>query len=86
MKKIPITATHKSLKTNEFLRIGKGEFAECFIDDRFWTECVTLRNSDLPKQRTLSDCNNYMRLFKTGLSRDLCNIRLLFIGSGYRVK
>ena len=84
--KEPITATHKNLNTGEFLRIGKSQYAECFIDGRFWTECATLKNSDLPKQRTLSDCEKYMRIFKTGLARDLCNIRLLFIGSSYRVK
>ena len=84
--KEPITATHISFKTDEFLRIGKGQYAECLIDGRYWTECATLKNSDLPKQRTLSDCQRYMRIFKTGLARDLCNIRLLFIGSSYRVK
>ena len=54
--------------------------------DKYWYECPTLRNSQLPLKYTMSDRNDYMRLFKTGMARDFCNIRLFLIGSSYRIK
>lgn len=84
--KTPITATHKNMETGEFLRIGRNSYAECLVDNKHWVECGTLKNRDLPKKFTTSKCLRYMRIFKTGLDRDLCNIRLAFIGSSYRIK
>jgi len=84
-KKVPFTATHYSFKSKEFIRIGSNGYADVYLNDKHWCECSTLRNSDLPTKNSLSTCNNYMRLFKTGMSRDFCNIRLLFIGSSYRI-
>lgn len=85
-KVVPLTATHYSVNTKEFLRIGRGEYAEVYLDDKYWTECVNLRNDQLPKKYTTSDCFRYMRLFKTGIARDFCNMRLFFIGSSYRIR
>lgn len=80
-----ITATHENIDTKEFLRIGKGEYAECYLNGK-WVECGKLKNTTLPKIEILSSCFKYRRIFKTGLNRDLCNLRLLFIGSSYRIK
>ncbi len=85
-KKAPLTATHYCFESREFLRIGRGQYAEVYLSDKYWYECPTLRNSALPKKLTLSDCGKYMRIFKTGVARDFCNIRLLLIGSSYRIK
>lgn len=81
----PITATHENIDTKEFLRFGKGEYAECYLNGK-WVECGTLKNTTLPKIEMLSSCFKYRRIFKTGLNRDLCNLRLLSIGSSYRIK
>lgn len=85
-RKVPFTATHFSIESREFLRIGKNGYAEVYLDDKYWYECPTLRNSKLPTKYTTSDCFKYMRLFKTGMARDFCNIRLFLIGSSYRIK
>jgi hypothetical protein len=85
-RKVPFTATHYCLESREFIRIGKGQYAEVFLNDKYWYECPVLRNSQLPKKYTSSECGKYMRLFKTGISRDFCNMRLFFIGSSYRIK
>ena len=85
-KKVPFTATHYCFDSQEFLRIGKNEYAEVHLNNKYWCECSVLRNSALPLRYSLSKCNKYMRLFKTGMARDFCNIRLFFIGSNYRIK
>ena len=85
-KEVPFTATHYSFKSREFLRIGKGQYAEVYLSNKYWYECPTLRNSSLPQRETLTENGEIMRLFKTGMARDFCNIRLLFIGSSYRIK
>ncbi len=85
-RKVPFTATHYCFESQEFLRIGKGQYAEVFLNDKYWYECPVLKNSQLPKKYTSSECGRYMRLFKTGISRDFCNMRLFFIGSSYRIK
>lgn len=82
-KEVPFTATHYSLNSREFIRFGRGEYAECLVDGKHWVECGTLRNSELPRK---SFSEKYMRLFKTGMARDFCNIRLFFIGSSYRIR
>ena len=85
-RKVPFTATHYCSESREFLRIGKGQYAEVFLNDKYWYECPVLKNAQLPKKYTSSECGKYMRLFKTGISRDFCNMRLFFIGSSYRIK
>ncbi len=85
-KEVPFTATHYCFESREFLRIGKGQYAEVFLNDKYWYECPVLKNAQLPKKYTSSECGRYMRLFKTGISRDFCNMRLFFIGSSYRIK
>ena len=85
-KTVPFTATHYNSETGEFLRVGKGEYAQCLVNGRFWVECATLRNRDLPKHGYKPVSYKYRRIFKTGLSRDLCNIRLMWIGSSYRIR
>ena len=85
-RKVPFTATHYCLESREFLRIGKGQYAEVFLNDKYWYECHILRNAQLPKKYTSSECGKYMRIFKTGMARDFCNIRLFLIGSSYRIK
>lgn len=84
-KEVPFTATHYCFESKEFLRIGKNGYAEVYLNNKYWYECPTLRNSMLPSKNGLSICNKYMRLFKTGMARDFCNIRLFFIGSSYRI-
>ena len=87
-KEVPFTATHYSHKSKEFLRIGRNGYAEVYLNNRFWCECPTLRNADLPLSRHdiwLPQFDGYTRLFKTGMARDFCNIRLFFIGSSYRI-
>ena len=85
-KEVPFTATHYCFDSREFLRIEKNGYAEVYLNDKYWYECPTLRNSELPKKLTLSDCGKYTRIFKTGMARDFCNMRLFFIGSSYRIK
>lgn len=85
-KEVPFTATHYCLESREFLRIGKGQYAEVFLNDKYWYECPVLKNAQLPKKYTSSECGKYMRIFKTGMARDFCNMRLFFIGSSYRIK
>ena len=85
-RKVPFTATHYCLESREFLGIGKGQYAEVFLNDKYWYECPILRNAQLPKKYTSSECGKYMRIFKTGMARDFCNIRLFLIGSSYRIK
>ena len=85
-RKVPFTATHYCLESREFLRVGKGQYAEVFLNDKYWYECPILRNAQLPKKYTSSECGKYMRIFKTGMARDFCNMRLFFIGSSYRIK
>ncbi|HEM6661574.1 TPA: hypothetical protein ACKEYL_001628 [Acinetobacter baumannii] len=80
-KTVPFTATHYSWPTTEFLRIGKGEYAQCLVNDRYWVDCGTLTNAQLLENKHWS----IMKLFKTGMSRDICNLRLFFIGSTYRI-
>lgn len=84
-KEVPITATHYCFESGEFIRIGKNVYAQVLLNGKYWVDCGTLKNSDLPYKYSLSDCNKYMRLFKTGMARDFCNIRLFFIGSSYRI-
>lgn len=81
--KVPLTATHYSIEDTTYLRLASGMYAQQFVDNR-WVES-NVENSKLPKHYTMSECLGYMRLFKTGVSRDLCNIRLFFIGSNYRI-
>ena len=85
-KEVPFTATHYRFDTKEFLRFGKYSSVEVFLNDEKWVCCKDIHYAMLPTKLTVSACNNYMRLFKTGLSRDICNIRLMFIGSTYRIK
>ena len=85
-KEVPFTATHYRFDTEEFLRFGKYSSVEVFLNDEKWVRCKDIHYAMLPTKLTVSACNNYMRLFKTGVSRDICNIRLMFIGSTYRIK
>ena len=85
-KKVPFTATHYCFDSGEFLRIGKNGYAEVYLKNKYWYECPTLRNASLPLKYTLSECGKYMKIFKTGMARDFCNMRLFFIGSSYRIK
>ena len=85
-KEVPFTATHYNVETNEFLRFGKYGSVEVFLNDEKWVYCKDIHYSMLPTKYMTSQCFRYVRLFKTGLSRDICNIRLMFIGSSYRIK
>jgi len=78
----PITATHISLRSNEYLRLTKGVYAEVYLNG-WWVECATLRNSDLIGG---VDCilNRAEAINKTGWRKALCNLRLFLIGSKYR--
>lgn len=80
-KEVPLTATHYSHSSKEFLRVSKGKYAQCLIKDKYWTECATLTNEQLIRNENPF----YRSLFKTGLNRDIANLRLIFIGSNYRV-
>ena len=84
-KEVPFTATHYCFESGEFIRIGKNVYAQVLLKDKYWVDCGTLKNSDLQSKYSISDCKKYMRLFKTGMARDFCNIRLFFIGSSYRI-
>lgn len=80
-KVVPLTATHYSFKSREFLRISIGKYAQCLLHNKHWVECATLTN-----QQLIDDNNTaYMKLFKTGLNRDIANLRLKLIGSSFRV-
>lgn len=82
-KVVPFTATHYNFESGEFIRVTSGIYAE-FLCGKYWTSCSVTKNSDLPTK--LSGVGGkYMRLFKTGMARDFCNIRLFFIGSSYRI-
>ncbi|KXZ72157.1 hypothetical protein [Acinetobacter venetianus] len=85
-KEVPFTATHYNTETGEFLRIGKGQYAQCYVDDKYWADCATLKNYQLPKDGYMSISYKYRQIFKTGVARDLCNIRLMWIGSSYRIR
>lgn len=80
-KEVPFTATHYSFESGEFLRVSGGKYAQCLVDDRYWVECSKLTNNDLIN----NDRAAIMTLFKTGLGRDLANIRLFFLGVSYRI-
>lgn len=84
-KTVPFTATHYNKTNGEFIRIGKGEYAQCLLDGKYWVECSVLRNKDLPRDLISSSKSIYGRIFKTGISADICNIRLMWIGSNYRI-
>lgn len=79
----PITATHMSFKTGEFLRPSGGIYAQVYLDG-YWVECSLLRNTDL-KQTNDFIGGKALRLSKVGLRKMLCNLRLKLIGSDYRV-
>ena len=81
--KVPLTATHYSIEDAIYLRLASGRYAQQFVGNR-WVKS-NVENSKLLRKYSTSDCFMYMRLFKTGVSRDLCNIRLFFIGSNYRI-
>ena len=76
----PVTATHKSLINNYYLRLGKGDSLERYMDGK-WVEC------DYIDQDTIFILNrsNYARIVHSGLAKLLCNLRLKLIGSEYRV-
>ena len=82
-KEVPITATHYNFESGEFIRLSNGIYAE-WLCGKYWTSCSVTKNTDLPIKFS-GVGGKYMRIFKTGISRDLCNIRLFFIGSSYRV-
>lgn len=86
-KKIPITATHYCFESGEFLRLGKGIYAEVYLNDRFWTECVVLRNYELPMDGYMPVGYKYQFIGnrKSRFGRFVCNIRLMLIGFDYRV-
>ncbi len=86
-KEVPFTATHYNKVTGEFIRIGKGQYAQCYLNDKYWVDCSLLRNEHLPGNGGNRPVNTkYRQLFKTGMSRDVCNIRLMWIGSSYRIR
>ncbi|EHU2650175.1 TPA: hypothetical protein ACSE23_002765 [Acinetobacter baumannii] len=80
-KTVPFTATHYHWHSREFLRIGKHGYAQCLINGKHWVDCGNLTNAQL----VAGEHRTIMKLFKTGLSRDICNMRLFFIGSTYRI-
>ena len=76
----PVTATHKSLINNYYLRLGKGDSLERYVDGK-WIEFEFLVEDTL----FILNRSNYARIVHSGLAKLLCNLRLKLIGSEYRV-
>ena len=76
-KQVPLFSTHYSFKSQEFLRIGNGKYAEVYVAG-FWVERDNLTNNQLVT-------GNYTKIFWQGLSKCLCNFRLFLMGESYRI-
>ena len=76
----PVTATHKSLINNYYLRLGKGDKLERYMDGK-WIECDHIDQDAI----FILNRKNYARIVHSGLAKLLCNLRLKLIGSEYRV-
>lgn len=85
-KNIPITATHWCEESAEWLRHGKNGYAEVYLNNRFWCECPTLKNYELPFDGYMPVSYKYQYIvnMKSTLAIILCNIRLKLIKSKCR--
>lgn len=78
-KKISITATHYSIQSEEFLRVGKNGYAE-LLSQGFWIE-IGVKNNHL-----LTSPRKYLLLSnKSKFKKWLCNLRLDFIGESFKI-
>lgn len=84
-KKEPFTATHYSKRSGEYLRWGRGDYAEVYLNDKYWYECPTLKNYELTPDNYNTVSYSYVKLYKSGFAKFLCNIRLSLIKFKYRV-
>ena len=83
--RVPITATHYDWKNKEYLRLGKGGYPES-LTKGYWIERWDLKNEGLILAATAPYLGRiYMPIFKTGMARDLCNLRLWFLGIKYKI-
>lgn len=76
----PLTATHRSIKRELFMRVTNEEYADQFFGDR-WIQ------SNIPNIEILAtDRHKYVKLLHTGFERVVANMFQWSIGSVYRVK
>ena len=83
--KEPLTATHYCKDSHEWMRWGKGNYAEVYLSNKYWYECPTTRNHELTPDNYNPVNYRFVALYKTGFSRWVCNLRLSLIKFKYRV-
>ena len=83
--KEPLTATHYCTSSNEWVRWGRNGYAEVYLNNKYWYECPTTKNFELTVDNYNPVSYKFKALYKNGFARLICNIRLSFIKSPYRV-
>ena len=78
--KEPITSTHKCIKTHKYIRTTGKEFVEEYVLGR-WEESYTITNEEVLQ----TNRRGYIKLFKTGIDKSICNFVQWVLKSDYRI-
>ena len=79
-EKQPVLATHKVFKTGRYIRITGGEYVDEYILDKWQESCHITVEQVLETHR-----KDFIKLFKVGIDKKICNLYQWCVKSKYRV-
>ena len=79
-EKQPVLATHKVFKTGRYIRITGGEYVDEYISGKWQESCHITVGQVLETHR-----KDFIKLFKVGIDKKICNLYQWCVKSKYRV-
>lgn len=79
-EKEPVLATHKVFKTGRYIRITGGEYVDEYILGK-WEESYHITVEQVLETHR----KDYIKLFKVGIDKKICNLYQWCVKSEYRV-
>ena len=79
-QRAPILATHKVFKTGRYIRITANEYVDEYILDKWEESCHITVEQVLETHR-----KDFIKLYKVGIDKKICNLYQWCVKSKYRV-
>ena len=79
-QRVPALATHKVFKTGRYIRITGGEYVDEYISGKWEESCHITVEQVLETHR-----KDFIKLYKVGIDKKICNLYQWCVKSKYRV-
>ena len=79
-QRVPVLATHKVFKTGRYIRITASEYVDEYILGKWQESCHITVEQVLETHR-----KDFIKLFKVGIDKKICNLYQWCVKSKYRV-